>query len=139
MSKILRRLENQKFCILKNIRFFQSEFTRNACSLFFDFLNSFANFEFYSSNVQWQSEKPAISWPPYIACFSFNFDLWPHQWKLFSKLNLLVPFLNGSDLTYRNGRGLKTPPLLNFGTVIVGSDNFCVVYIAEIGLIPLKN
>ena len=37
-----------------------------------------------------------------------------------------MPFLKGSDLTYRNGRGLKTPPSLNFGTVNVGSDNFCV-------------
>ena len=125
--KILCRLQKSQFCILKNIRFFQSDFTTNACSSFSDFLNSFANFEFYSSNVQWQNEKPTISWPPYIACFSFNFDVWPHQWKPFLKLNLLVLFLKASDMTYRNGRGLKTPPSLSFGSLNVGSDNFCVL------------
>ena len=38
-----------------------------------------------------------------------------------------MPFLEGLDLTYRDGRGLKTPLSFNFGIVIVGSDNFCVI------------
>ena len=33
-----------------------------------------------------------------------------------------MPFLKGSDLTYKNGKGLKTPPSLNFGIVIVVGD-----------------
>ena len=55
----------------------------------------------------------------------------------------MVPFLKGLDLRYRNGRGLKTSPLMKFGIVIVGSDNFCVVYkrqcVKDVSFIELRH